>query len=33
MMIGFFDVAVPLGKGPADLLRPKKEKRETGAGQ
>jgi hypothetical protein len=33
MMIGFFDVAVPLNKSPADLLRPKKEKKETGAGQ
>ncbi len=33
MMIGFFDVAVPLDKTPADLLRPKRAAKESGAGQ
>ena len=31
MMIGFFDVAVPLDKTPMDLMRPKKAKTNTGA--
>jgi hypothetical protein len=31
MMIGFFDVAVPLDKSPMDLMRPKKAKTNTGA--
>jgi hypothetical protein len=31
MMIGFFDVAIPLDKNPVDLMRPKKAKTNTGA--
>jgi hypothetical protein len=31
MMIGFFDVAIPLDKNPMDLMRPKKAKQNTGA--
>jgi mono/diheme cytochrome c family protein len=33
MMIGFFDVAIPLDKTPMDLMRPKKAKTNTGAAQ
>jgi hypothetical protein len=31
MMFGFFDVAIPVGKDPMDLMRPKKGKQNTGA--
>jgi hypothetical protein len=31
MMFGFFDVAIPIGKDPMDLMRPKKGKQNTGA--
>jgi hypothetical protein len=33
MMIGFFDVAIPLDKNPMDLMRPKKGQKPTGAAE